>query len=403
MPTPRSIGCRARADALVGAIEHAFPGTTGAAGVDRTALGAAVLNDDAAMKRLEASSIPRWARSARPFWRRTATRRSSSSTSRCCSKPGATAGSTASIVVSAAPDIQRARVLARPGMTAAKFDAILARQTPDAIKRARADHVIATDVPLGGNPRRGRRASSLASRRRQADRGSMREIVFDTETTGLSFQGGDRMVEIGCVEMINRVETGRTFHAYYHPERDMPAEAFAVHGLSSVFLSDKPLFAAAVEELIEFVGDAPLVAHNAGFDFSFLNGEMQRCGRPLICKTRMVDTLQIARSKHPGAKHSLDALCSRFGIDRVAPGAPRRAARCAAARAGLCRIARRAADRAGAGRRRGRGGAVDRSHGAIRRTAAPACGSSARIAAELAAHAAFLTDDRPPACGRPTR
>ena len=144
----------------------------------------------------------------------------------------------------------------------------------------------------------------------------MREIVFDTETTGLSFQGGDRMVEIGCVEMINRVETGRTFHAYYHPERDMPAEAFAVHGLSSVFLSDKPLFAAAVDELIEFVGDAPLVAHNAGFDFSFLNGEMQRCGRPLICRTRMVDTLQIARSKHPGAKHSLDALCSRFGIDR---------------------------------------------------------------------------------------
>ncbi|TPG15600.1 DNA polymerase III subunit epsilon [Sphingomonas oligophenolica] len=144
----------------------------------------------------------------------------------------------------------------------------------------------------------------------------MREIVFDTETTGLSFQGGDRMVEIGCVELINRVETGRTFHAYYHPERDMPAEAFAVHGLSSVFLGDKPLFAAAVDELLEFIADAPLVAHNAGFDFSFLNGEMRRCGRPLVCTTRMVDTLQLARSRHPGAKHSLDALCSRFGIDR---------------------------------------------------------------------------------------
>jgi DNA polymerase-3 subunit epsilon len=144
----------------------------------------------------------------------------------------------------------------------------------------------------------------------------MREIVFDTETTGLSFQGGDRMVEIGCVELVNRVETGRTFHAYYHPERDMPAEAFAVHGLSATFLSDKPLFGAAVGELIDFIADAPLIAHNASFDFSFLNGEMERCGRPLVCMTRMVDTLQIARSRHPGAKHSLDALCSRFGIDR---------------------------------------------------------------------------------------
>jgi len=144
----------------------------------------------------------------------------------------------------------------------------------------------------------------------------MREIVFDTETTGLSFQGGDRMVEIGCVELVNRVETGRTFHAYYHPERDMPVEAFNVHGLSATFLSDKPLFADAVEDLIDFIGDTPLIAHNAGFDFSFLNGELTRCGRPLVCTSRMVDTLQIARSRHPGAKHSLDALCSRFGIDR---------------------------------------------------------------------------------------
>lgn len=144
----------------------------------------------------------------------------------------------------------------------------------------------------------------------------MREIVFDTETTGLSFSGGDRMVEIGCVELFNRVETGRTFHAYYCPERAMPAEAFAVHGLSDVFLSDKPLFAAAVEALLEFIGDAPLVAHNAGFDFSFLNGELERCGRVAVCRTRMVDTLQIARARHPGAKHTLDALCGRYGIDR---------------------------------------------------------------------------------------
>ncbi|URW75269.1 DNA polymerase III subunit epsilon [Sphingomonas donggukensis] len=144
----------------------------------------------------------------------------------------------------------------------------------------------------------------------------MREIVFDTETTGLSFAGGDRLVEIGCIEMVNRVETGRSFHAYINPERDMPAEAEAVHGLSAVFLSDKPLFGAVVADLLEFVGDAPLVAHNAGFDFSFLNGELKRAGRVEICRSRMVDTLTIARTRHPGAKHSLDALCVRFGIDR---------------------------------------------------------------------------------------
>ena len=144
----------------------------------------------------------------------------------------------------------------------------------------------------------------------------MREIVFDTETTGLSFAGGDRLVEIGCVEMVNRVETGRTFHAYYHPERNMPAEAQAVHGISEAFLSDKPKFAEAVDALVDFLGDAPLVAHNAGFDFSFLNGELTRCGRQIVHINRMVDTLQIARSRHPGAKHTLDALCSRFGVDR---------------------------------------------------------------------------------------
>jgi DNA polymerase III subunit epsilon len=144
----------------------------------------------------------------------------------------------------------------------------------------------------------------------------MREIVFDTETTGLSFSGGDRLVEIGCVEMINRVETGRTFHAYFHPERSMPHEAFAIHGLSDVFLSDKPKFAESVDDLIEFLGDAPLIAHNASFDFGFLNGELGRCGRVAIDLARMVDTLIIARTRHPGAKHTLDALCNRYGIDR---------------------------------------------------------------------------------------
>jgi DNA polymerase III subunit epsilon len=144
----------------------------------------------------------------------------------------------------------------------------------------------------------------------------VREVIFDTETTGLNPLSGDRMVEIGCVEIYNRVETGRHFHAYFNPDRDMPFEAEAVHGLSAIFLSDKPRFSEKVEELLEFIADSPLVAHNAGFDFGFLNFELERCGRSSVCMSRMRDTLQLARSRHPGAKHSLDALCMRFGIDR---------------------------------------------------------------------------------------
>jgi len=144
----------------------------------------------------------------------------------------------------------------------------------------------------------------------------MREIVFDTETTGLSPAGGDRMVEIGCIEMIGRVETGRHFHCYFNPDRSMPSEAEAVHGLSDIFLSDKPRFVDKADELLEFIGDSPLVAHNASFDFGFLNHELDQCGRAGICMSRMVDTLVLARTRHPGAKHSLDALCTRFGVDR---------------------------------------------------------------------------------------
>jgi len=144
----------------------------------------------------------------------------------------------------------------------------------------------------------------------------MREIVFDTETTGLSFSGGDRLVEIGCVEMVNRIETGNSFHCYFNPERAMNPEAQAVHGLSDAFLSDKPLFADQAEALLDFVADSPLVAHNAGFDFGFLNGELGKCGRIAIGLERMIDTLAIARVRFPGAKHTLDALCGRFGVDR---------------------------------------------------------------------------------------
>ena len=144
----------------------------------------------------------------------------------------------------------------------------------------------------------------------------MREIVFDTETTGLNPAGGDRIVEIGCVEVYNRVETGRSFHAYFNPDRDMPFDAQEVHGLTNLFLSDKPRFPELADDLLDFLEDSPLVAHNAGFDFGFLNNELGLCGREVISMSRMVDTLALARTRHPGAKHSLDALCTRFGVDR---------------------------------------------------------------------------------------
>jgi DNA polymerase-3 subunit epsilon len=144
----------------------------------------------------------------------------------------------------------------------------------------------------------------------------MREIVFDTETTGFDPKGGHRLVEIGCIELFNRVPTGAVFHGYFDPERDMPAEAEAVHGLSIAFLTGKPKFSEHAADLIAFLGDAPLIAHNAAFDFGFLNAELAACGLDAVSLDRMVDTIAIARRKHPGAKLSLDALCSRYGIDR---------------------------------------------------------------------------------------
>jgi DNA polymerase III subunit epsilon len=143
----------------------------------------------------------------------------------------------------------------------------------------------------------------------------MREIVLDTETTGLDPLNGDRLVEIGCIELVNRFPTGRTFHRYINPERDMPAEAFAVHGLSAEFLRGHPVFLEVVEDLIAFLEDAPLVIHNASFDCSFLNAELDRCRRPLIARERLIDTLLLARRKHPNGPNRLDDLCSRYGID----------------------------------------------------------------------------------------
>lgn len=143
----------------------------------------------------------------------------------------------------------------------------------------------------------------------------MREIVLDTETTGLDPLRGDRLVEIGCVEIFNRMPTGQTFHRHLNPERAMPAEAFAVHGLSSEFLADKPFFAEVVDDFLEFIADAPLVIHNASFDISFINAELDRIKRPPIVRERLVDTLLLARRKHPGVSNRLDDLCSRYAID----------------------------------------------------------------------------------------
>jgi DNA polymerase III subunit epsilon len=143
----------------------------------------------------------------------------------------------------------------------------------------------------------------------------MREIVLDTETTGLDPNQGHRLVELGCVELINRIPSGATFHAYLDPERDMPAEAFAIHGLSTEFLKGQKRFIEVVDEFLAFIADAPLVIHNAGFDHAFLCAELKRIERELIARDRLVDTLILARRKHSAGPYNLDALCARYGID----------------------------------------------------------------------------------------
>lgn len=142
-----------------------------------------------------------------------------------------------------------------------------------------------------------------------------REIILDTETTGMDPFAGDRIVEVGCVEVMNLVPTGRTFHHYINPEREIPADAIAVHGITNEMVKDKPLFLDIATELYEFIGDAPIVAHNAMFDLKFINWEMSRCGFKPYETSQVIDTLALARRQAPGAPASLDALCRRFGID----------------------------------------------------------------------------------------
>ena len=146
----------------------------------------------------------------------------------------------------------------------------------------------------------------------------MREIILDTETTGLNPRDGHRVVEIGCVEVVHYVATGKTFHCYLNPEREMPAEAAAVHGLTDAFLADKPLFSQKVEAFLGFIGDDRLVIHNAAFDMGFINAELERAGFLALPPSRALDTVEMARRKFPGMRNSLDALCERFGIDKSA-------------------------------------------------------------------------------------
>lgn len=143
----------------------------------------------------------------------------------------------------------------------------------------------------------------------------MREVVLDTETTGLDPASGDRVVEIACLELLNYIPTGRDWHCYLNPERDMPEPAYYVHGLSTEFLADKPLFADRADDFLHFIEGARIIIHNAAFDVAFLNAELERIGRPPLIGDRVVDTLSLARRKHPGAAASLDALCRRYQID----------------------------------------------------------------------------------------
>lgn len=145
-----------------------------------------------------------------------------------------------------------------------------------------------------------------------------RELIFDTETTGFDPLTGDRLIEIGLVEMVDRSLTGSNYHAYVNPERDVPESAFKIHGLSTEFLKDKPVFSEVMDEFLAYVGDdSLLVAHNAEFDMRFINWELENAGKPILHTKRFIDTLAIARTKFPGAANSLDALCKRFGVNNT--------------------------------------------------------------------------------------
>ncbi len=213
------------------------------------------------------------------------------------------------LVVSTSKANQRARLRNRGRMTEAEIEAIIARQMPDSEKRRRADVLVRTGLSR-------RHAQARIARLIQELRRMTRSVLFDTETTGLEPRDGHRVIEVAALELINELPTGRQFHCLINPERDIPEDATRVHGFTIEHLRDKPLFRAIADELIAFLGpDDMLVAHNAPFDFRFLNAEFARCGLPALAPQRMVDTLDLAKARFPGMPNSLDALCRRFGID----------------------------------------------------------------------------------------
>src|SRR5919202_1622750 len=283
--------------AAIRRVAAAFPGSLDArGGIDRQSLGRLVFGDPAALRRLEVILHPMVRAAEGAFLRR------------CCRagqplavldiplllETGGEARVDRVVVVSAPPLLQRQRALRRPGMTDVKLAQIRAKQVADATKRRRADHII----PSG------------------QDRGllvaTVRRIIAEARDLPPGVWPG-RWLE--AVELVNHLPTGRTFHAYLNPERDVPEEAFRVHGLSAEFLADHPVFAEVVDAFLEFLGDARLVIHNAAFDVRFLNAELARCGRPTIPNERAVDTLLLAQRRFPGASNNLDALCKRFGVD----------------------------------------------------------------------------------------
>ena len=323
-------GLMAPRGACFDAVAAAFPDAVADGAVDRGRLGAAVFADAAAKRRLEAILHPAVRAETKRFLQSLARRQAALAVLDIplLYETGAEHRCDAVAVVTAPEWLQRRRVLARPGMTLEKFDGIRAAQVPDGEKtapRRRSDPVrTGPRLDLSNHPRncRNRRiaaawrlAQGLRRRRSMKGPNGMREIVLDTETTGLDPASGHKIVEIGCIELINHIATDKTYHVYLNPERSMPSEAFAVHGLSDDFLADKPLFADVAGDFLAFIGEDPLVIHNAAFDMGFLNAELAAVGRDPIANHRAIDTVAMARSKYPGQKASLDALCKRFNID----------------------------------------------------------------------------------------
>lgn len=291
--------------ALIGALH---PAAVSDGSIDRAALRAWIAIEPRALSMIEAAIHPLVAQSRAAFLAQHAKAPLVVLDVPLLFETGGERTCDATLAVSVPAEVQRARVLARPGMTEAYLATILAKQMPDAEKRARATHVIET-TNLDKT-----RADVHALIAELTTGAPMREIVLDTETTGFEPSEGHRVVEIGCVELFNHMPSGRTWHQYLNPQRDMPPDAFAVHGLSEDFLRPMPLFTQVADQFLRFVDGARLIIHNAVFDLKFLNAELTRAGKAAL-RNDVVDTVAFARRRFPGSPASLDALCRRFGIN----------------------------------------------------------------------------------------